>query len=118
MLKPCVAIAALLAFASACRQTPVSGPIDSEISVCIPGSATILAGADLVRLRASPLYGQLPATVRGLLDPMSEARSLVLASDGVNLLIAARGPFHQPPPGATVLGRDLVISATPDFLVA
>ena len=85
---------------------------------CVPPSTTLLAGADLVRLRSSTLYSKLPAAATALLDQLGEAQSLLLASDGRNLLTIARGRFHQSPPGAIPLARDLMISGTPDFLAA
>ena len=82
---------------------------------CVPPGATLLAGIDLVRLRASPLYSQLPHSAAALVEPLGEARSLLLASDGKNLLVIARGPFRQAPAGSTLIGDGLAIAGTPDW---
>ena len=92
--------------------------IDPRMASRVPPSATLLAGIDLVRLRASPLYSKFPPAVATLLVPLGEADFLMLASDGRNLLSIARGPFRQPPAGATMVSKDLAISGTPDFLSA
>ena len=107
--------AALLVLSIGCRSTPPA-VIDPAMAACVPASSTLVAGIDLDRLRASPLYGQLPPAARALLDPVKEAHSLMVASDGKELAVIARGPFQQMPVGATAVGRDLAISGTPGFL--
>ena len=75
---------------------------------CVPPSVTLLAGVDLDRLRASPLYPQLPPAATALLDPLHEARTLLIASDGRELLVVSRGDFRQAP----------ALSGTPAILAA
>jgi hypothetical protein len=114
-----LAILAVLAIATGCRSTPGPTPnIDPAMASRVPPSATLLAGIDLVRLRASPFYAKLPPAVLTLLDPLREASFLMLASDGHNLLSIARGPFGQAPAGATLVSKDVAISGTPDFMSA
>ena len=114
-----LAILAVLAIAIGCRSTPGPAPnIDPGMASRVPPAATLLAGIDLVRLRASPFYSKLPPAVATLLDPLHEASFLMLASDGRNLLSIARGPFRQAPSGATMVSKDLAISGTPDFMSA
>jgi hypothetical protein len=75
-----------------------------------------LAGADLDRLRASPLYGQLAAENRlpnlndffpatGLSSD-HDLRQVLLASDGTQVLAIARGNFPTKSPGSVVASRD------------
>lgn len=90
-------------------------PIDPAMAACVPPGATLLAGIDLVRLRASALYSKLPHSATALVESLGEARSLLLASDGKNLLAIARGPFRQAPAGATLLGDGLAIEGTPEW---
>ncbi len=112
-------IFAVLTVAVGCRSTPGPAPIiDPGMASRIPPSATLLAGIDLVRLRASPFYPKLPPAVLTLLEPLREASFLMLASDGRNLLSIARGPFGEAPAGATMVSKDLAISGTPDFMSA
>lgn len=85
---------------------------------CVPSTATLLAGIDLARLRSSPLYPKLPPSAIALIEPLGDAQYLMLASDGKNLLIIARGPFRQAPAGATLLAKGLAIAGTPDWLAA
>lgn len=114
----CFAIAACLVLASGCRNAGPRLVIDPAMASCVPAGTTVLAGADLVRLRASPLYPKLPGAVGALLDPLRDADSLMIASDGKNLLTIARGRFAQPPAGGVLLAKDLVIGGTPDFVAA
>src|SRR5579872_387145 len=106
---------ALLMLSIGCRSTPPP-VIDSGMAAWVPVSSTLVAGIDLDRLRASPLYGQLPPAVGALLDPLKEAHSLLLASDGKELAIIARGPFKQTPAGATAVEHDLAVAGSPEFL--
>jgi hypothetical protein len=75
------------------------------MSSCVPPATTILAGIDLAKLRSSPLYPKLPPSALALLDPLRDAKSLMLASDGRNLLTIARG-------------KKLDLGGTPEFVAA
>jgi len=112
-----LAAASLLALTIACRPTPPPA-IDPAMASCAPPSTTLLAGLDLDRLRSSALYSKLPPAAMLLLEPYREARYLMLASDGRNLLAIARGPFHQAPADATLLAADLAIAGDPGSLKA
>lgn len=88
------------------------------MSSCVPAGATILGGVDLARLRSSPLYGKLPPAAAALLETEREARYLMIASDGKNLLTIARGPFRRTPAGATLLAGGVAIAGTPEWMEA
>lgn len=110
-----MALAAAVCLTASCSRTAGPRPIDPAMAACVPPGATLLAGIDLVRLRASPLYSQLPHSAAALLEPLAEARSLLLASDGKNLLVIARGPFRKAPAGSTLITDGLAIAGTPDW---
>lgn len=114
-----IALAAAVWLGASCsRQAGPRPPIDTAMTACVPPGATLLAGIDLVRLRASPLYSRLPRPVAALMEPLGEARSLLVASDGRNLLVIARGLFRQAPAGATLVGDGLVFEGTPEWASA
>lgn len=111
-----IAFAAAVCLTASCgRVAGPRPPVDPAMAACIPAGATLLAGIDLVRLRASPLYSSLPQSAAALVAPLGEARSLLVASDGKNLLVIARGPFRQAPAGAMLLGDGLAIAGTPNW---
>src|SRR5579872_7424189 len=105
------AATALFVLAVSCRnaQRPPHA-IETAMASCVPSTATLLAGVDLTRLRASPLYSKLPPSATALIEPLREAHYLVVALDGKNLLVIARGAFLQAPAGATLLAKDLAIA--------
>jgi hypothetical protein len=80
----------------------------------VPPATVALAGIDLDRLRASPLLAKLPPVARAYLDPFGEARYILVASTGAELLTIARGVV----PGATQLAPDLALSGAPDLIAA
>lgn len=114
-----IALATAVCLTASCgRLSGPRPPIDPAMAACVPQGATLLAGIDLARLRASPLYSKLPQSAAALVEPLGEARSVLVASDGRNLLVIARGPFRQTPAGATLLGEGLAIEGTPDWAKA
>jgi hypothetical protein len=88
--------------------------LDPDLTSCIPPHTVILAGLDLDRLRASPLYGDLPPAAVALAGSLHDARYLLLASTGQDLLAAARGSFRQAPAGSTLLAPGLAVVGAPD----
>ena len=81
---------------------------------CVPRNTALLAGIDLDRLRAAPLYSKLP--VAGLLEaqPLAGASNALLVWSGQDLLAIARGAFREAPAGATLLEPGLAVSGSPD----
>jgi hypothetical protein len=88
------------------------------LSASVPAAATILAGVNLDRVRASPLRQQLPPAVSAILDSVGPARSALFASDGAHYLLLARGDFHEAPAGTILLAKGLAGSGSPDWLHA
>ncbi|HEY1342712.1 MAG TPA: hypothetical protein VGF59_34655 [Bryobacteraceae bacterium] len=109
----------LIALAACRSHSPSRRAIDPRLAACIPPSAVIVAGADLDRLRASPLYPKLPTSVLATADALRSASYALVASSGKDLLIAARGAFHgTPPAGAKLLAPDLAITGPSDAVQA
>jgi len=105
----------LAALGVSCRSGPPPA-IDPALSARVPPGAVILGGINLGRVRASPLYRELPPAAVALLEPLREADTLVAASDGSSYLALARGSFRQAPSGATLLAPGLAAAGSPDWL--
>lgn len=87
--------------------------IADEAAVCVPSDTVLLAGLRLERIRATPLYPALPATWRALLEPLGDATDLLVAYNGSDLLVIARGRFRSAPPGAVLVGPTLALAGSP-----
>lgn len=111
------ALAPLLAVWIACRAT-TPGPLDRELTSCIPPGTRVLAGIQLDRVRSSPVFQKVPGSALALLEPVRNASSLLLASDGKDLLWAARGNFSTPPPGASLLNPHIAIAGSSSLVQA
>jgi len=110
-------LAALAAFGVSCRSGPPPA-IDPALAASVPAGATIMAGVNLDRVRASPLHRQLPPAALAFLESLSGARSVLVASDGNNYLLLTRGDFRQAPSGTTLLGQGLAAVGSADWLRA
>jgi hypothetical protein len=110
-------LAAIAALGVSCRSGPPP-VIDPALAASVPPGATILAGVHLDRVRASPLYRQLPAAASGFLDSLGQARSVLVASDGARYLVISSGDFRVAPSGATLLRKGLAGMGSPDWLEA
>jgi len=111
------ALLALAGFATGCHSAPPAA-IDRAMASCVPADTVILGGVDCQRLRASPVYQNLPAAATAPLEPLRPATYLLLASNGKDYLAIGRGPFGQAPPGATLLAPDLAAAGSPDAVRA
>jgi hypothetical protein len=109
------AVLALAALGVSCRSAPHSA-IDPRVAAWVPPGAVALAGVDLDRLRASPLYRQLPPAAVAFLEPLREANSWLFASNGSDYLAFSSGSFRQAPPGATLLAPGLAAAGSPGWL--
>jgi hypothetical protein len=109
-------LVAPLAFAllAACRTPAPPAAIDPTLSARVPAATIALAGVDLDRLRASPLYVRLPSEALAFLAPFAHAHHVLIASTGVELLIIARGVV----PGATQVAPDVALSGAPGLIAA
>jgi hypothetical protein len=104
-------LAAALFFAGCARRPP-------DLYWFVPPGTTILAGADLDAVRASPVYSKLPPTVQAAVEPFQEAHYLLFAYNGKELLAILRGPFRKPPSDATLVGSDVALAGSPDVIRA
>jgi len=109
-----------LAFAATLGCRPAAAPeaADPALASCVPLSAALLAGIDLDRLRAAPLYSKLPIAALLGAQPLAGADNALLVWSGRDLLIVARGAFREAPAGATLLEPGLAVSGSPDSIRA
>jgi hypothetical protein len=103
-----------LAILAACRTPAPPAAIDRALSARVPEAAVALGGIDLDRLRASPLYAKLPPAALAFLAPFAHAHRVLIASNGVEILIVARGVV----PGATQIAPDVALSGAPGLIAA
>src|ERR1039457_5336168 len=103
-----------LALLAACRTSGPTAAIDPALSARVPAATVALAGIDLDRLRASPLYARLPPVDLAFLGPFDHAHGVLIAATGVELLTIARGVV----PGATQLAPDLALWGAPALIAA
>ena len=94
---------------ASCRSAIPPGPIDFAMAACVPPGTVALAGLNLEQLRASPLYQVLPQGTAVLLEPFHDARSLLAAYSGKDLLLISRGVFTAPPAGAILVSPGLAL---------
>src|ERR1700733_4692618 len=73
-----------------CRTSTVTHAVDPEAASCIPSDTLVLAGVNLDRLRAAPLYSKLPAAAMAMAGAFTDASSALLAYNGKDLLVIAR----------------------------
>lgn len=110
--------AAMLLFAGfGChRAPPQSAAIDPSLAACVPRDAQFIAGVDLAGVRSWPLYRALPDSLRATITPVASAHTILLASGGKDLWIAARGPFASPPAGAITPAPGVALYGVPEPL--
>ena len=107
-------LAPALAILCSCGTVGPPPVIDPALSDRVPPATVALAGVNLDRLRASPLYGRLPPTAQAYLTPFANAHDVLIASTGATLLAIARGTV----PGATQVAPDLALYGAPDLIAA
>ncbi len=78
----------------------------------MPAGTLALGGVRLDEVRVSPLYRQLPAAARAMVEPLREASYLLVAWNGKEFLAIARGSFREAPPGAVLVARDVALAGT------
>ncbi len=100
---------AVLASAAGCRR---EGAIDADLAACVPPDAIVLAGLDLDRLRAAPLYRELSLPA---LEVFRNASYLLATSNGAQFLLIARGKFSEAPAGTTLIRPTLAAAGSPDM---
>lgn len=110
-------LAVLALSCAGCRSAPAALG-DAELAACIPPATLALAGVHLDAVRASPLLRQLGAGVDTLLQPFRDASNLLVAYDGKDWLLIARGSFQTAPPGAVLLSPRLALAGPPNAVRA
>ncbi len=106
-------IVSILPLMTACDSHRTPHAIADESAACVPSDTLVLAGLRLERIRGTPLYPALPATWRALLEPLRDATDLLVAYNGSDLLVIARGRFQSAPPGAVLVGSTLALAGSP-----
>lgn len=82
------------------------------MAACIPSDTVALAGVHLDAVRASPLFRQFGSGVATLLEPVRDASYVLLAYNGKDLLLIARGTFRAVPAGAVLLKPTIALAGT------
>ncbi len=78
----------------------------------------LVAGVDLNTLRQSPLYAKSAGLTGAFTEQLAGVSSALVASDGKDLLVAARGNFPAKPQGALALKPDLMLFGSPTMTAA
>jgi len=116
--KRLAAAVALVCIMAGCRMSRVAHAVDPEAASCIPADTVVLAGVNLDRLRAAPIYAKLPAAVAAIAGAFTGASSALLAYNGKDLLVIARGSFAKAPAGATLAAPNLALFGAPQLVAA
>ena len=103
-MKRATVLALITLAAVGCRKA-----VQSSLFACVPAEAALAAGVDLPEIRRWPLYERLPVAWRAALTPIQPAQSAIVALDSKELLLAARGHFIAPPPGAVMAAPDVAL---------
>ncbi len=114
VIRPRAAAPIALAMLVACRTAAPPAALDPALSAPVPAATVALAGLDLDRLRSSPLYPNLPPAALAFLQPFAQARRVLVAWSGGELIAIARGVV----PGATQLAPDIALSGAPSLIAA
>ena len=114
VLRPRLGVPIALAMLASCRTPAPPAAIDPALSARVPTATVALAGVDLDRLRASPLYAKLPPGALAFLGPFGHAHHVLISSTGVELLTIARGAVQ----GATQVTPDVALSGAPGLIAA
>lgn len=96
----------LIAALTACNSARTGRTsIDPTLAALAPSDATMLAGVRMDGVRATPLYQRIVASRflpqlddfarQAGFDPRRDVRELLIASDGKDTLVAARGTFND-----------------------
>lgn len=101
-----------------CGGSQLARRLDHDAAWCIPAGTIMLAGIDLDRLRAAPIYSKLPAAAVAFAGSFNAASSALVAYNGKEVLVIARGRFAQAPPGATLAAPDLAVFGSPELTAA
>jgi hypothetical protein len=109
---------ALLWCATGCRSQAIPPVVDPAIATSIPPGVLAVGAIDVARLRATPLYPHLPPAARALAETYRDAQRLLAAWNGTDILIAAEGPFREPPPGAMLAAPNRALAGSAAMVAA
>jgi hypothetical protein len=110
------ALVALAATAGSCRSTRAPAIVEPALASCVPADTIVLMGLNLDELRATSLYRSLPPNALAAAGPLRDASYLLVAYNTREFLFAARGKFHEAPPGATLISSELAIAGPADAI--
>jgi len=113
-IAPAAAAFVLIWVTTGCHRTTPAAAIDPAMASCIPPGAMILAGVDLVQLRASRLYRNLSPGTAAFTGSLHDVSYAVLAWSGSDLIAIARGGFREPPSGWESIAPQLAVWGVPD----
>jgi hypothetical protein len=114
----------VLLFAGCSSAQLETARIDPALAALVPGDTILLSGVRMAELRSTPLYKKL-ASQQSLsslddfakktnFDPRKDVNAILIASDGVDNVVLARGNFKPQPPaglkqstykGVTIYGQ-------------
>ena len=107
-----------VAVITGCRSAGPPPVIDSALASCVPPGTVALAGIDLDQLRSKAIYRSMPQSTLGSIEILRDASYLLIASNGKDLLVIARGKFRAAPAGATLLSPSLAIAGPAETIRA
>ncbi|MBZ5580508.1 MAG: hypothetical protein LAP40_28490 [Acidobacteriia bacterium] len=107
---PAAALVTLALATAACRTAAPRPAIAAELAACVPSDTRVLAGVHLDTLRANPGFQHLSRGWAGLLEPVRDASEVLVAYNGRELLVIARGQFRSAPAGARLLTPQLAVA--------
>jgi len=89
-------LTAVLLVACGCNRAGNAGKPDADLYSYVPPDSTFIAGARFSSLRTKPLYQKLLERMPQEMRPYEkQASEMVIASDGMSMLILARGKFDK-----------------------
>jgi len=113
-----IPFALLVLCGAGCHSAAPERSANYDMEVCVPPDTVVLAGFHLDRLRGTDSYGHLPPDWKAALEPLLSATYLMLAYNGRDLLVIARGHFSPAPPGAVLLTPELALAGSPEAVRA
>jgi hypothetical protein len=105
------ALTALFTVLAGCRAA-THHAVDPELASCVPENTRVLAGIQIGQVQASPLLEKWFTGSLSAWMPTRDASAMLVAYTGSGLLWATRGPFREPPAGATLLAPQLAVTGS------
>jgi|SRR5579871_1009065 len=105
-----VLLATLLA---GCHPPEALPGVDPDMARCVTSDTLAVAGVRLDIRTAT-----LPPAWSAALEPFREATSALLAYNGKQFLVIARGHFSAPPPGGVLLAKEMALAGPAELVRA